>query len=143
VATAESSSDGSGKLDRRSLGNNLEGRPKGVREVLPRGVARTLRIARQAEKLGIRTDEAIGIITRVMRGDLRGRHLGERLRAACTLLELEMEKVRGPKAVNPGTVVNVIVGVPRLPDEPTGDDDVVDVGGVPRGGSNGDLSSET
>ena len=70
------------------------GRPKGSRNVLPYGTQKLIKAARQADELGIKTDEAWGVILGIMRGEINERHLRERLSAAVFVLEQEIGKAR-------------------------------------------------
>ena len=74
--------------------NNPNGRPKGSRNVLPLSVRKCIEVARQAEKLGICTDEAMGLVIQVMRGEVAHRHLRDRLHAAIWLLEQQLGKAK-------------------------------------------------
>ena len=69
-------------------------RPPGSKGTLPHGIAKLVHAARQAEKLGIRCDEAWGTIHGIMRGEISGRYVGDRLRAAIFTIEQEIGKAK-------------------------------------------------
>ena len=75
-------------------GRNRGGRPKGSKDTLPSGSVKLIQTARQAERLGIKADEAWGTILQVMRGEITGRYLRDRLSAAVFVLEQEIGKAR-------------------------------------------------
>ena len=56
-------------------------------ETLPEGSAARIEAYREAERLGVVVEEAQATILGVMRGDISGRHLRERLGAAIWLVE--------------------------------------------------------
>ena len=60
-----------------------------MREALPRGAVKAIKCFRKAAEHDAAADEAMGVVLAVMRGDVgyRGRHIGEKLRAAIYVRE--------------------------------------------------------